>query len=216
MTKRRILDLIEFKKITIQKFFELTGIKRGFLDSDKLNQAVSDKHLAMIFASFPDVNPEWLITGKGEMLRNPAPAPSIQQDRSGTGIPLVETNAVAGFGNANFAITEADVKAYYIVPKFRFCHIDFMIEISGSSMYPKYNSGDVVACTILHERSFIQWNKCHIISSREQGILCKRLRPSDKDGYLTAISDNPEYPPFDIPESDILGIALVVGVIRLE
>ncbi len=150
------------------------------------------------------------------MLRNPAPAPSIQQDRSGTGIPLVETNAVAGFGNANFAITEADVKAYYIVPKFRFCHIDFMIEISGSSMYPKYNSGDVVACTILHERSFIQWNKCHIISSREQGILCKRLRPSDKDGYLTAISDNPEYPPFDIPESDILGIALVVGVIRLE
>ena len=73
MTKRRILELIEFKRITIQKFFELTGIKRGFLDSDKLNQAVSDKHLAMIFASFPDINPEWLITGNGEMLRKTDP-----------------------------------------------------------------------------------------------------------------------------------------------
>lgn len=72
MTKRRILDLIKYKKITIQKFFELTGIKRGFLDSDKLNQSVSDRHLAMIFAAFPDINAEWLITGKGEMLRNGA------------------------------------------------------------------------------------------------------------------------------------------------
>lgn len=69
MTKQRLLEFIEFKKITIQKFFEITGIKRGFLDSDKLNQAVSDKHFAMIFASFPEISPDWLITGNGEMLR---------------------------------------------------------------------------------------------------------------------------------------------------
>ena len=209
----KILLYLQNQGVKKVDFCRKTGIANGFFNK---KGSVTSQNLEAIFENFQNLSPDWLLTGNGEMLRNPAPAPSIQQDRSGTGIPLVETNAVAGFGNANFAITEADVKAYYIVPKFRFCHIDFMIEISGSSMYPKYNSGDVVACTILHERSFIQWNKCHIISSREQGILCKRLRPSDKDGYLTAISDNPEYPPFDIPESDILGIALVVGVIRLE
>ena len=82
MTKRRILDLIEYKKITIQKFFELTGIKRGFLDSDKLNQSVSDRHLAMIFAAFPDINAEWLITGKGEMLRNGSDSISENRESS--------------------------------------------------------------------------------------------------------------------------------------
>ena len=131
-------------------------------------------------------------------------------------IPLVTPTAVAGFGNDTFAIQEADVKEYYIVPKFRYNRVDFMIEISGSSMYPKYNSGDVVACTILHDSSFIQWNKCHVIATREQGLLCKRLMQSETADALRLVSDNPNYPPFDVPKSEITGIALVIGVIRLE
>lgn len=216
MTKRRLLEFIEFKKITIQKFFEITGIKRGFLDSDKLNQAVSDKHFAMIFASFPELSPDWLITGKGEMLRNGVSEPHPQHSPNMAGIPLVEIEAVAGFGNADFAITEQDVKDYYIVPEFSLLHIDFMLKIRGSSMYPKYNSGDVVACTIIKERNFIQWNRCHIIATASQGILCKRLLPSERKGYIRAVSDNTSYPPFEIPEEDITGIALVVGVVRME
>ncbi len=131
-------------------------------------------------------------------------------------LPLVTQTAVAGFGNANFAIHEADVKEYYIVPKFRYHQVDFMIELSGSSMYPKYNSGDVVACTILRDGSFIQWNKCHIIATREQGILCKRLMPGSTESSLKMVSDNENYPPFEVPKDEITGIALVVGVIRLE
>ena len=69
MTKERILKFIEIKNITPAIFFKQTGIKRGFLDSDKLNQAVSDKHFAMIIAAYPDINLYWLLTGKGEMLR---------------------------------------------------------------------------------------------------------------------------------------------------
>mgnify|MGYP002622031402 CR=1 FL=1 len=131
-------------------------------------------------------------------------------------LPLVTQTAVAGFGNANFAIHEADVKEYYVVPKFRYHQVDFMIELSGSSMYPKYNSGDVVACTILRDGAFIQWNKCHIIATREQGILCKRLMPGSTESSLKMVSDNENYPPFEVPKDEITGIALVVGVIRLE
>ena len=68
-TKERILQLLENKKISRAKFFKETGIKRGFLDSDKLNQAVSDEHFAKIIAKYPDINIEWLISGKGNMLR---------------------------------------------------------------------------------------------------------------------------------------------------
>lgn len=147
---------------------------------------------------------------KGEILPNPLQI-SLQKK-----IPLVSEQAVAGFGNVNFSISEQDVKDYYVIPKFKYLKVDFMIEIHGSSMYPKYNSGDIVACSILRDRKFLQWNKCHIIASREQGILCKRLRMSEKKNHLLAVSDNKNYPPFDIPEEDIAGIALVVGVIRLE
>lgn len=131
-------------------------------------------------------------------------------------IPLVTATAAAGFGNGNFSIAEKDVKEYYVIPKFRYSQVDFMIEVSGLSMYPQFNSGDVVACTILHDRKFLQWNKCHVIATREQGLLVKRLMPSTHEGYLTAVSNNKDYPPFDIPMDEITGIALVVGAVSLE
>ena len=70
MTKERILQFIEYKGITLTDFFKITGIKRGFLDTDKLKSSVSDVFLTKILASFPEINPEWLITGKGDMMRN--------------------------------------------------------------------------------------------------------------------------------------------------
>ncbi len=109
-----------------------------------------------------------------------------------------------------------DVKDQYVIPKFKNLNVDFMIEVTGSSMSPKYRSGDVIACTILHERSFIQWNKVHLIGTMEQGLLLKRLRASTSEDCLTAISDHNDYPPFDIPKSDITGIALVIGTVRLD
>ncbi|MEB3035994.1 hypothetical protein [Capnocytophaga ochracea] len=69
MTKRRILQFIDYKGIGITKFFKETGIKRGFLDTDKLDSSVSDMFLAKILAVFPELNIEWLLTGEGEMLR---------------------------------------------------------------------------------------------------------------------------------------------------
>ena len=91
-------------------------------------------------------------------------------------IPLVSKFAVTEFGNSDFAIHQSDVKDYYVIPKFKGRRIDFMLEVSGSSMYPRYSSGDIVACTVLRESKFIQWNKVHLIGTREQGILVKKIK----------------------------------------
>lgn len=147
----------------------------------------------------------------------PEAIPFAEAARSGLNpIPLVTQRAVAGFGNADFSIAEDDVKEYYVIPKFKYCHVDFMIEVSGLSMYPHFNSGDVIACSILRNTGFIQWNKCHVIATREQGILIKRLMPGEDKKHLRAISDNKEYPPFEIPVDEITGIAIVVGSVGLE
>ena len=179
-----------------------------------------------IFAQCEGISAEWLLTGNGVMLKQdslalrlPDVASALKElglDDNIKPIPLVNELSVAGFGNFDFSIQEQDIKEYYVVPKFRFRKIDFMIEIPGSSMYPKYNSGDVIACTIIRESQFIQWNKCHVIATREQGILVKRIREGDDKDHILAISDNKEYPPFEIPKEEITGIAIVAGVIRLE
>ncbi|MBO4738133.1 MAG: helix-turn-helix transcriptional regulator [Bacteroidales bacterium] len=214
--KKRILQFIEIQHISKYEFCKKTGIGKSNLSGNSLKSELGGAQISQILNHYSNISPDWLLIGKGEMFRDTASTLEVSNMEAMKKIPLVTQAAVAGFGNADFSISQEDVKDYYVVPKFKYCNIDFMIEISGSSMYPKYNSGDVVACTILRESKFIQWNKCHIIATREQGILCKRLRPSNKENFITAISDNQQYPPFDIPIDEILGIALVVGVIRLE
>ena len=129
-------------------------------------------------------------------------------------IPLVGVEALGGMGNITFRIEEKDIQDEYVVPDFN--HISFMLRVKGGSMYPKYSSGDVIACRIIKESKFIQWGKVYVIATKEQGILVKRLKKSDAKNHIVAVSDNPAYDPFEIPMNEIDGIALVVGVIRLE
>lgn len=170
-----------------------------------------------------DIDLNWLLTGEGSMTREASP-PTQQSSQSPTvkpyptqgsdGIPLVSMEAAAGFGTAEFAIKDEDIQNRYMVPDFN--GIDFMIRVKGSSMYPKYSSGDIIACRILRESKFIQWNKCYVIATNEQGLLVKRLKKGSDDSSLLAVSDNKEYEPFEIPTAEITGIALVIGVIRME
>lgn len=83
-------------------------------------------------------------------------------------------------------------------------------------MYPKYNSGDIVACRILRESKALQWNKVHVVATIEQGMLVKRIKKSEDANCLLMVSDNKDYDPFDLPKDEITGVAIVVGVIRLE
>ena len=228
--KERIYEFCSEKGIKIRDFERACDLSNGYVSS--MRTGIGHGKLNNVLLAYPDLNRDWLLYGEGEMLVSspnkhegtPAIKTEVCEENPKLNkilanykqLPLVTQTAVAGFGNNDFAIHEADVKEYYIVPKFRYHQVDFMIEISGSSMYPKYNSGDVVACTILRDGAFIQWNKCHIVATREQGILCKRLMPGSSEDCLKMVSDNENYPPFEVPKSDITGIALVVGVIRLE
>lgn len=215
MTKRRILEFIKNQKITVPIFFQRTGIKRGFLDSDKLDQAVSDRHFSMIIAAFPDLSVDWLITGEGPMLRSDLPA-AHPATEPGAGIPLIPIEAVAGLPTDDPVGTRFIDCAHYIIPDFANLNVEYMIRVSGSSMYPKYSNGDILACRRVHDVLFFQWGKIYVIDS-SQGALVKRVFQDEDPDRILLVSDNREnYPPFSIPKSDIRSLSIVVGVIRLE
>jgi phage repressor protein C with HTH and peptisase S24 domain len=166
-----------------------------------------------ILDKFPEINANWLLTGIGEMQKYPEVGGHFSYG-DGYGIPLYNVSASAGYGSFDEMIDREKLVGNFSIPDFT--NIDWMIYVAGSSMYPKYSSGDIIACRVLHESQFIQWGKVYVIATREQGVLVKRLRKCQNENYLTAVCDNPEYDSFDVPKNEILGIALVVGVIRLE
>ena len=133
---------------------------------------------------------------------------------AGKPIYLYDVEAAAGHGSFSEMISQDKVIGTFNIPIFH--NVDWMIYVKGASMYPKYSSGDVIACREITESRFIQWGKVYVVGTRYQGILVKRLFECQNSEYITAVSDNKEYKPFDIPKDEIFGIALVLGVVRLE
>jgi phage repressor protein C with HTH and peptisase S24 domain len=111
-------------------------------------------------------------------------------------------------------ITKDDIDNSYFIPDFK--GADFMIRVKGDSMYPRYNSGDIVACKKLNIRDiFFQWNKVYILDT-EQGAILKRISKANDQDKVLVVSDNEAYAPFELKLSQIHGVAIVVGVIRPE
>lgn len=132
-----------------------------------------------------------------------------------TGIPLIPIDAMAGFGEGDIQVMDYETSMYK-VPEFEELRTDFMIRVKGSSMYPKYSSGDTVACKKLNiSDMFFQWNKVYVLST-EQGAIIKRVKKGSDDEHILLVSENPSYEPFELHLSQIYAIAIVIGVIRME
>ena len=166
-----------------------------------------------LFDRFPDVNPKWLIADEGDMFKMSGKTIQKAPENSNTGIPLIPIDAMAGFGNGEMQVLLHECERY-LVPIFR--EAEFLISVKGSSMVPKYNSGDLVACKKLPLNDlFFQWNKVYVLDTA-QGALVKRIKRGNDDDHILLVSDNASYDPFELHKSQINSVALVVGVIRLE
>ena len=196
---------------------ELLGYTKSSF-SQILNGKVplSDKFLDKICSLDNNINKVWILENKGEMLKSSNNTPAVAEPQLPSGVPMLPFDAFAGIGTDAEGVNLDTIEERYVVPLFDGMKMDFMISVRGSSMYPKYNSGDVVACRMVQELLFVQWNKVYVLDTISQGVIIKRLKKSDKEGFVICKSDNEQYEPFEIPMSDIRTIALVVGAIRLE
>lgn len=214
--KKRLLEIVDYYAISVRKFEEECGLKRGNISNMSDDSSIGSDKLSKIIDRYSNINIEWLLTGSGEMLKKISSSAVISastKEKDPQYINLYDVSASAGIGSFDEMISKEKVIGEYVIPDFR--NIDWMIYVKGSSMYPKYSSGDIIACRVLHESRFIQWGKVYVVATREQGILVKRLEEENGKAIL-AKSDNPDYNPFWIPKDEIQGIALVVGVIRME
>lgn len=83
-------------------------------------------------------------------------------------------------------------------------------------MQPKYNSGDIVACKkVSPQNTFFQWGKVYVLDTA-QGVLIKRVFKGEREGVITLVSYNEEYPPYEVELSEVYHMGLVLGVLRSE
>ena len=206
----RLKKALSFKSDT--ELADFLGIKKSTLSNWQSDEN-RNINIKLVFSKCEHISPEWILYGEGEMYSS---SNKEEVCNSVPSIPLIPFDAVAGIPSIdNLGIAFADCDQY-VIPEFAARGADFLVRVSGSSMYPKYSNGDILACHIVRDILFFQWGKIYVIDS-SQGVLVKRIFQSDIPDHIRLVSDNKEnYPPFEFPTSDIRSIAIVVGVIRLE
>ncbi len=212
-TKQRILQYLDCKGIDKRVFFTQTGIKRGLLDADKLQSSVSDISIAKILATFPDINPDWLLTGQGSMLREThLITPSTNLDRRGA--PYYNVDFTGGFDL--IFNDQSTLPAFYI--DFTPYNKEGVIwcNLTGHSMEPELSNGDIIAMKELTTPvAYLPAGEIYGIVTDEYRTV-KRIAKSPKEGYVRLIPTNhaPEYSEQEIPISMIKRIYAVMGSIR--
>jgi repressor LexA len=223
---KRLSLFIGYLGISTRAFEKQISASDGMIRRAIINNTdIQAKWIKKIADNYPLLSIEWLVTGNGKMLKklstlkNPDNHTELEystQRGLENKIPLVNPVAIAGLGNTNFLLSDNDIVDYYVIPKFNAIKPDFLIEIFGSSMENEYKNGDIIACKILKESKFIQWGRCHLIATSEQGILIKRIKKGEESDSIIALSSNKDYSPFQIPLKEISGIAIIVGVIKMK
>ena len=222
--KERLLEFVEYTGLPVYQFEKLCGLSNAYIKN--ISKGIGAEKLERILKQFPELNKDWLLYGVGNMLVEHYETPTTHLrdtyetppavEHSTKTLPLIPIEAVAGFNGYDAAGVRLEDCTQYTVPEFAALHADFLIRVSGSSMYPKYSSGDILACRKLTDVTFFQWGKVYVLDSN-QGAMVKRLFPSENDpDKISCHSDNENYPPFDITKSDIRSVSIVVGAIRFE
>jgi transcriptional regulator with XRE-family HTH domain len=205
-------------KLSQEEFADKIGVKRGSIGQIELGNAKPTLEMLPQIVKYFNISYEYFFEESVQLPDKAGVTEPVIKYLKGNpdkSVPLIPIDAFAGYTGDMTTVKELDLSERYVIPDFK--GVDFMIRVRGNSMYPKYASGDVVACRVLKEWTFFQWGKVYVIDTEEQGVLVKRINKSQVKDSVLAISENKEvYEPFDLPRSSIRNIALVIGVVRLE
>lgn len=219
--KERVLYISDYYKIKKETFFNQLGLSYANFKGIQKKTSLSSDSIDRIMSSFPEVNPGWLITGKGKMLLNNS-EPSIVNEPpleynkipmlpEPNKIPYYETDVTAG--DVTF-FDEPNIKpdAYMEIPGLV---ADAIVRVKGHSMHDVICNGDWVALRKITDFSFFNYGLKYLVVTGEQRLV-KYLRKHEDKNYLLLTSHNAEFDSIDMPIEKVLQLFLIVEIFKHE
>jgi repressor LexA len=214
------------KQVDIEGF---TGIKRTTWNNYEKGRSEPEIDLILDISTFFGVSAEDLLRknlsdnvhlntvsdSSAEYLKSPPKSPPISPPNTSKmlqngQIPLIPIDAIAGYGNGDVQVHKNEIEMWISAPNL---DADYAIKCSGDSMANTYEHGDFLACKKVTDL-FLQWGKAYVLDT-EQGAIVKRLYKSENEKMIECRSDNPKYPPFEIPKKAIRSISIITGLARV-
>ncbi|WP_159801464.1 S24 family peptidase [Flavobacterium sp. MK4S-17] len=223
MVSQRLGKYIEAKNISYYAFENSLEASRGSISKAvKEGKSIGSNMLEKILLHYPDLNPEWLLTGSGEMLISNTKIKSygLKTDYGieNQQIPLYDIEAFAGLvpllGN-NEATRPID---YISIPNLPKC--DGAVYITGDSMYPLLKSGDIVLYKQVQDvTNNIFWGEMYLLGvdmGDEEYVTVKYVHKGSRYDTITLVSENKYYQDKEIEIGRIRALAIVKASVRMN
>ena len=109
--KQRLLKYVENKKLKKMVFYDTIGMEQSNFSGKGAASSLKTENIIKVLIAFPEINPDWLLLGKGEMLRK---SDTIQSISGNSNIQIS--------GNENMAVSHKDLedKIIYLDDKVMF------------------------------------------------------------------------------------------------
>jgi phage repressor protein C with HTH and peptisase S24 domain len=216
IVSERILQVIDYIGISKNAFAQNIGYERSQALYDIINNKAKpsydffDRFVNSEYSE--NINTDWLITGKGEMLKDVSlkqynePQFSISQFKQRGYAPYYSDLPLSAgqMGLTNIEQRE-NPESWIKLPN---VDADGWFPVIGCSMEPKIFAGDIVGVKQIDNWERIDPDKTYMIITRDDRMI-KHLETDDNDNsILWAISEN--YKQFKIVKDDIIRIFRVV------
>ena len=211
--KERLLEFINSEKIAVSEFERRAGLSNGYVSKER--RAVSSDKVSHISEAFPNLNMKWVNTGEGEMLKYSSDSNSSSENEVIL-VPILNLDARGGFSSNEELGTECKIG---LMPFSRSIAKDgdFVIQIYGDSMSPKYESGSMVLVRKIEMwREYLEFGATYILELQDARRIIKNVHKGKDENSFKLVSINPTYEPSDIPKSMVSQVFRVLMSIQRE
>jgi phage repressor protein C with HTH and peptisase S24 domain len=221
----RLKEYIDFKGLNNSFFEKQNDLSNGYIATQiRRNADLGEGVIKKILDNCLDMDPVWLITGKGNMLKEEnsekLTVRKLKTDKiiENQDIPLYDVQVAAGVVDL-FAGAQKQIPIDYIrIPKLPKC--DGALYVTGDSMYPLLKSGDIVMYKEINNiQHNIIWGEMYLAYVNNDGneyFFTKFIKKSEREGYVQFVSQNQHHQTVEFPISSIKALALVKASIRIN
>ena len=212
MVLKRLKEFIDANNLSIAAFEKSIGMSNAsFGKSLKNNGAIGSDKLENILSVYPDINPDWLLTGRGSMLKSEGKSPMGEQEAvlpaKKNLIPFYDDVSTIGGLNDRVANTDPNSPSEWIDAGDWFPEATAAIRHYGDSMV-EYSSGSILALRRVNDQRLIMNGRNYVIETSEYRVT-KQLQ-DDGDHFMAYSTNRETYPdgrqihaPFSIPKDAI-------------
>ncbi len=201
--KIRVKEVLKYKGLNVNRASKVLDIPQRTLN----RQVNEDGNISMelvyaILNNFTEISTAWLVAGEGNMLAG-------KNEALIGAVPFYQDlPASAGYRDTFDPVNESP-SSYISLPV---KNADFYFPVSGNSMEPEINDGDIVGVKRVERTEGIVHGSVYMVVTNENRMIKRCYHDNNDPNLIWCVS--PNYPSFPIHKNDVCALFRVVN--RIE